>query len=178
MKQNNVNLIARKMGVVLCRAGIKMIESAFHFEVVEHSRDSIRSYLNGQLGNIGCSITLSDKKYYTTNWKTFEDIIEVDWTDKKKYLKERYDCDDFSYSFTTRISEIFELNTAGVAHGTIYKNGKKVGGHFWNAILVNGKNGKELYWYEPMSDKWTKDKKGEAIIMGSWEYRVNSLRFF
>jgi len=169
-----------KAGLQFINFGVALIRSDFHLKPAELFSFQLEEYLRQQLNNIKIDYVFSDGKYYLIDWKSWQKIIEVDWTNRMKYLKEKRDCDNFAYLFSSRMSEIFELNTAGVAHGHVYDRttGLWKGGHFWNVIVSNDKEGRHLYWYEPMKDLWVKDEKGKRIYMGKWEYRPLTLRFF
>ena len=43
-----------------------------------------------------------DSKYWVCSKQEFEDWIEWDWTNKKRYISEEYDCDNFAFSFKAR----------------------------------------------------------------------------
>jgi len=58
-------------------------------------------------------IILNDEKYYLTNINTWRKIIKFDWTAMKKYLVDRYDCDNYSDAFRAHASELYGLNSAG-----------------------------------------------------------------
>jgi len=172
-KQQKVKRIARQFGVALNRAGINIIKDAFHINPVRISYDEMLTFLQDITENKLNYISLADQNYYLIPWEQWKQIIEVDWTDKKKYLKDRFDCDNFAFLFAARMAEIFDINSAGVAHGKVNI------GHFWNAIVVKDNMGNlRLYYYEPMKDLYTEFKKGSQPIMGSWSYTTYSLRFF
>jgi len=166
-----VNKIARKMGTTLTTAGIKMIRSAFDISPIKITNTDLYAFLRDITDNKLNYISLADQNYYLIPWEQWKEIIEVDWTDKKKYLKDRFDCDNFAFLFAARMAEIYDINSAGVVHGKVNV------GHFWNAIIVKDEN-LRLYYYEPMKDLYTEYKKGSPVVMGNWNYTTYSLRFF
>lgn len=172
-KQQKINNLARKMGVALTTAGIKMIKSAFHIDPTMITYEQMKEFLTDITDGKLNYISLADQNYYLIPWEQWKQIIEVDWTDKKKYLKDKFDCDNFAFLFAARMAEIYDINSAGVVHGKVNV------GHFWNAIVAKDSMGNlRLYYYEPMKDLYTEFKKGEKVVMGSWTYKSYSLRFF
>ena len=171
-KQQKVNQLARKIGIALATTGIKMIRSAFHINSVKISYNEMQTFLQDITENKLNYISLADQNYYLIPWEQWKQIIEVDWTDKKKYLKDKFDCDDFAFMFASIISWIFKLNTAGIVHGKVNI------GHFWNAIVAE-KNGRlRLFYYDAKRGTYMEYQKGQPIIMKGWNYTCYSMRFF
>lgn len=170
-KQQKVNRIARHLGSKLCQIGIKILRNAFHIDPKVISGLELSRQVKAKIALN--NLTLADEKYHLESWDIWKQIIETDWTDQKKYLKDYYDCDNFSYSFAARMSEIYGIN-AGIVHGWIYNKdtNKQIGGHLWNVILT--KEG-DLYFYEPMNDNYVEAKTN--VIMGKWRYQCASARF-
>lgn len=167
-----VNRLARQMGQVLAMSGIKMLKSAFHLKPKQHFAHELNVLLKDKVP----SRSFSDSIYYAIDWETWKSIIEVDWTDKKKYLIDKWDCDNFAFAFAARMSEIYDLNTAGVVYGTLFDDvGKKIGGHAFNVIVSHDESGMHVHWYEPMKDLWTNKT---PIVMNKWTYRPNWVIFF
>ena len=92
-----------------------------------------------------------DSKYWACSKREFEDWIEWDWTNKKKYVAEEYDCDNFAFSFKARCDRRIGINV--VALVIDYS-----GGHAYNLVCFTDAPA-ELY--EPQSDRWV--KKGTGI---------------
>ena len=148
-----------------------MLQSAFHIDPKIVTNLELQAQVKAKISLN--SLTLVDGKYYLENWEIWKQIIETDWTDQKKYLTDRYDCDNFAYSFAARMSEIYGLN-AGIIQGWVYDKdtGKQISGHFWNVILT--KEGK-LYFYEPMNDNYIEARTN--VVMGKWRYQCATARF-
>jgi len=91
-----------------------------------------------------------DSKYWACSKKEFEDWIEWDWTNKKKYIAEEYDCDNFAFSFKARCDRKIGINCVGLVID--YS-----GGHAYNVVAFSDAP-TELY--EPQSDRWV--KKGQS----------------
>ena len=174
IEQKKVNQIAKKLGLILVNQGQSFIKNAFHIKPIEILSGKIVEVLKSR--GFNKNITLSDGRFYLIPFSQWKEIIEVDWTDKMKYVKEKRDCDNFAYSFSSRMSELFEINSAGIVWGYIYNKdtGKSIGGHLWNCIITSDF---KMYFYEPMKDTYLEYNSGK-IVMGKWRYEALSFRFF
>ena len=85
-----------------------------------------------------------DSKYWACSKKEFQDWIRWDWTNKKKYISEQYDCDNYAFSFKARCDRKIGVNT--VALVIDYS-----GGHAYNLVIFTDSPA-ELY--EPQSDRF------------------------
>lgn len=61
--------------------------------------------------------------------KVFKDVLK----NPRKYVIDRYDCENYAMSCSTRVSEKYELNTCGVAVGD-----SPIGYHGYNVFLSAG----------------------------------------
>jgi hypothetical protein len=86
-----------------------------------------------------------DKTYYATDLDTFRRIVEWDWTDTRKYLVDRFDCDEFAMYFKARVSIDFGINAIGVV--VDYS-----AGHAYNIVIIKDRQGVRWYLYEPQTD--------------------------
>ena len=93
-----------------------------------------------------------DSKYWVCSKQEFEDWIEWDWTNKKRYIAEEYDCDNFAFSFKARCDRKIGINS--VALVIDYS-----GGHAYNLVVFSDA-APELF--EPQNDSWR--KKGESKL--------------
>ena len=93
-----------------------------------------------------------DTKYWACSKQEFEDWIEWDWTNGKKYIAEQYDCDNFAFSFKARCDRKIGINT--VALVIDYS-----GGHAYNLVCFTDAPA-ELY--EPQSDRWVSKGDGKS----------------
>jgi len=93
-----------------------------------------------------------DSKYWVCSKQEFEDWIEWDWTNKKRYISEEYDCDNFAFSFKARCDRKIGINS--VALVIDYS-----GGHAYNLVVFSDV-APELF--EPQNDSWR--KKGESKL--------------
>tara|TARA_Y100000296_G_C5030416_1_gene184535 strand:- start:14 stop:490 length:477 start_codon:yes stop_codon:yes gene_type:complete len=85
-----------------------------------------------------------DSKYWACSKKEFQNWIRWDWTNRKKYISEQYDCDNFAFSFKARCDRKIGINT--VALVIDYS-----GGHAYNLVCFTDAPA-ELY--EPQSDRF------------------------
>lgn len=103
-----------------------------------------------QIVNAGMSRKMLDSKYWSCSRLDFEAIIRWDWTDKKKYVAEKYDCDNFAFSFKARMDRKFHLNNVGLVID--YS-----GGHAYNCVVFADGTA-ELF--EPQSDRFVTSRLG------------------
>lgn len=67
-------------------------------------------------------ITL-DGRYYTCSKSDFLKIIAWDWVDRRKYIAQKFDCENFAIVFHAHCALMFDLNSVGIvidwssAHG-------------------------------------------------------------
>ena len=111
-------------------------------------------------------VTLNDEKYAITSFASWQKIIALDWTARKKYMADTFDCDNFSDAFRAHVSEIYNLNSAGSFHcivqadnGTVNKTGHR-------AVLIvalDGYNQLALYAYESENEGISKVVLGQGI---------------
>jgi len=105
-----------------------------------------------------------DLKYQTTDIETFRKIIELDWLNRKPYLKDIFDCDDYALAFKVHLSEIYRINAIAVVVGEVRdtKTGQVIGYHGYNRIIDKDK---KVWLFEPQTDKLS-----EGNIIGNWIY--------
>jgi len=99
------------------------------------------------------SVSMSDSTYWVQKWDVWKNIIAYDWIDKKKYVSELFDCDDFAFWFGSRMAGIYHLNTGFVCYGDTYNmDGTKRSGHAFNIIPAYTDGELNWYVYEPIND--------------------------
>jgi len=117
-------------------------------------KDMSLGHVSKAMGGVK-NITWLDRKYITIPEAEFTKIIDWDWTDNKKYVAEKYDCDNFAFSFKARVDRKFHVNTVGLVID--YD-----AGHAYNLIVfANG----TMKLFEPQSDSYPKE--------GSKMYKFN-----
>ena len=167
----------KKLGAVLIENGQKFLKKAFNVKSKMVEGSKIKSFL-GSLGFQPHKIYLADRKYYLSDWQTMREIIIYDFVDRKKYLTDRYDCDNFSDTFASHLAEIYGLNSIAKAKRIQMidaKTGKHKAWHRANVILVL--NGAELkaYLFEPQTDRVIDIKPDRRYILGDTEYLLGDL---
>jgi len=115
---------------------------------------------------------LWDRRYQCTDLEAWKKIIEHWDREKRSYKAEVYDCDNFSSSFSSFCSEIFDLNSAGITLGAVLdKNNNVIGYHAWTTLIVRENNKLVLYTYEPQGGADMLKKASKVVDMGWAKYR-------
>ena len=163
----DVNNLARSLGISVMKWGENLLKKSVRLNP-EIAQDS---QLKGRLNSLP-SLSLSDKRYYVIPWEKWLTLIKVDWTDERKYKTDNFDCDNFAFAFSARMSTVYGINTAGVAYGKmVYKDGKTIG-HAFNLIVATDK----IMVYEPQSDEYT--PFSDSMKIKGREYKINWALYF
>ena len=86
-------------------------------EITGH-KDMSLGHVSKAIG--GAKMTWLDQIYIAVPQKEFQKIIDWDWTDNKKYIAEKYDCDNFAFSFKARVDRRFHVNRVGLVIILLY----------------------------------------------------------
>lgn len=178
-KQIKIRLF-KNLGCRLINQGELFLKKAFSVKPTKISKEILRNFLVG-LGFEKYKIYCADREYYLVDWEVMKDIIFYDWTDRKKYLTDARDCDNMANAFSSHLSEIYGLNSAGLAKNVELldpMSKKHLGWHRCNLLITIHNGILFARVYEPMSDKWELVKKGRDIVIGNWEYKLNLFEFF
>lgn len=84
-----------------------------------------------------------DRVYWTVTRKEFEAILAADWTDRKRYEKERYDCDNFAFAVKSEIAQAHGINSIGIVIDDSAQ-------HAYNIVVFSDG---EVVLFEPQTDK-------------------------
>lgn len=57
---------------------------------------------------------LDKKAYKCITEEGMQKFLDYDWTNKREYIKQTYDCEQFALSFVTHLSEQYNINNVGV----------------------------------------------------------------
>ena len=108
-------------------------------------------YANKKGITYGMDIFALDNKYQVTTQKDMKKIIDWDWTDNKKYVAEKYDCDNFAFSFKAMVDRRFGINNVGLV--VDYS-----GGHAYNIMVFNDGS---VRLFEPQTDRYARVGTGQ-----------------
>ena len=162
------------LGQQLGIKSVYFLERAFNIKPTIRAKNELVQIVWEKTGKPAYS---ADKKHYFTDWETWKQLIEYDWTNKKKYLADRYDCDNFAGSFCARMAEIYGLNTAGRLYCDVYDKdtGVKINPHV--AVLIVDKD-KRMFLMESQTDNWIEiTDPTQRFIIGRWQYVLRYVRF-
>ena len=139
-------------------SNLKHCLNFFELPEVSHTEQNmsfVRSSINAWKKDIDTEgkmeIMSLDSKYFLCDEKDMKSIIKWDWTDKKKYVKEKYDCDNFAFSFKAMVDRRFGVNNVGLFID--YS-----GGHAYNIIVFNDGS---VRLFEPQTDRWARVGTGQ-----------------
>ena len=101
------------------------------------------SKLNSLLQPLGLrELHLWDSRYWYTTHEDWGRVFERVLLDMPKYTAEKFDCENYSMLASARTSELFKLNTLGIAIGQ-----SPLGYHGFNIFVSDA----GLYYLEPQS---------------------------
>ena len=166
------------LGNNLIKNGRIFKKKAFELEDIKLTK-STWFYISSYMRALGFSqLYNADGTYYMTSIGNMRKLIERDWTDRRKYLKERYDCDNFAESFKEHMSSIYGINSVGLAKHirTTLSTGQKIA-HRACVFLATENDVIKLYLLETQNDNMIKIRRNEEIKLGRWKYILNLLEF-
>lgn len=177
-----LNIIAHKFGQQLLDAGIKFIRIAYKLNPKVFTRAEILTFLIDQTSIPASSLSVADEKIYVESWTKWGNIIDFDLINQQIYQPDFFDCDNYSFSYASRASMIYGLNSCGVAFGSIHNPITKqlIGYHAFNLIITHEEGILKLYLYEPMTDSSTLWIKGQdnSLQNPGWIYKPNWIILF
>ena len=89
-----------------------------------------------------------DSTYWGVSLETWHLILAYNGTDKKRYVKDTFDCDNFAILFAGSVADKFSINGAGIVID--YS-----GGHAYSALLVVTEDGSLAFaTIEPQNDEF------------------------
>ena len=95
-----------------------------------------------------------DEKYWAVSIETWHLILAYNGTDKKRYVKDFFDCDNFAILFAGSVADKFAINGAGIVID--YS-----GGHAYSALLVVTEAGTLAFaTIEPQNDEFVIKTEG------------------
>lgn len=168
----NANSIARSLGKTLVESGYKMIKSSFNITPQQVDSNTFIDFLLKKLPK--CTLGLMDSNYFLTDIETWKNIIAEDWLQgTKKWIADKFDCDNFAYCFASHCSELYDISVSTCYGEVFHKDtNASLGFHYWNTITTKEADGKmHLYFYEPENDNYEEIPDGTTtIVMGNMKY--------
>lgn len=161
----------------LIKRGKSILKKAFNIKLKATTSGSILS-LFYQLDYK--NLYFADQTYYYVDLSVMEDIIKYDWTDRRKYIKEINDCDNYSLAFKSHLWEIFGINTVAEARHIEMidpETKKHLAWHRANVFVAKKDGVLKAFLLEPQTDKFTEMKKGGRYIFYKKEYVLKSFDF-
>jgi len=178
-RQKKINMF-KALAVRLHNQSLWFFKHAFGLKLKKTSQSYIKMFLAGR-GMPLSKIWFADHDYYYVTIEEMRDIIKYDWTDKKEYLKEKFDCDDFALVFKAHLAERFNINAVGLARGVkidSISTGEPKGYHRANIFFADDNGVIKLYFFEPQTDKmkgiWGYNK---FIELTGWYNKLNIFDF-
>lgn len=174
---NIINLALAKTGQTLVELGEKFLSQSAQLSPIQVPLAQMASFLGTKLP--GVDQGLFDGFYYVIDIATWKQLIQTDWIHEKQYLTDKYDCDNFAWSFASHIPELYDISGAAVYGQAIDKNTNQlIGYHYWNAIITSEADGsKHLYFYEPQNEGMT-EVLGQPVVINNWIYKPLKIDMF
>jgi hypothetical protein len=159
----------RKFGSFLIDQGRQFLQKATPIQKTRWTDSSIRNAVSEVTGLNLPMIYSADEYHDTTDIDTWRNIIENDWSNKKEYIPEIFDCDNYAGYFTNYASFIYELNSAGRLTVELKdpNTGKHIGYH--RCALIIDRNLK-CWLLETQTDQMVPMEKGNPFVIDNWQY--------
>jgi len=103
-----------------------------------------------------------DGEYFSCSLSDFRRIVDWDWTDTKRYVRDTFDCDKFSMYFKSRLALDFGVNAVAVVLD--YSSG-----HSYNVIFPVDDTPKI---FEPQTDEVIEIKDRDRRLYSMANYTV------
>lgn len=159
----------RKLGSFLIDQGRQFLQKATPMKKTRWTSSSILTAIRGATGLDVIKIYSADEYHDTVSIDVWRMIIENDWSNKKKYISEIYDCDNYAGYFSNYAPFVYELNS--VARLTVELkdpvSGKHIGYHRCGLIVDSSLN---CWLLETQTDKMVLMEKGKPFVIDNWEY--------
>jgi len=110
-----------------------------------------------------------DITYYAISYDKLLELLEKwknDVLANLKYKPEIFDCDDFANYFKVWMTKETGVNCTGEALGLVYKDGRLLGGHAWNIVIVHKHGVIDVLFVEPQLGEIIENQK----TSDGWEY--------
>ena len=93
-----------------------------------------------------------DNKYWVCDKIEFQKVVDANTIDEKKYIVDKFDCDNFAFAFKAQVAMQYNLNNVGLVidHS---------GGHAYNVVVFSNSSAQ---LFEPQNDRWV--RQGESKL--------------
>lgn len=158
----------RKFGAFCLDQGKMFLNRATPVKKTVYTKAQLLSTVKNTTKLEDSKLYSADEKHYTTDIDTWKMIIENDWTSKKQWIEDYFDCDNFAGSFTAHCADIYGLNSAGRATVELRDavTDKHIGYHRC-VIIVDDKL--DCYLLESQDDRMIK-MISDRFVIGNWRY--------
>ena len=168
----------KKLGSQLIEKGQWFLKKAFNVKVEDRSNKIDIINLLVSKGFFLNKMRFADFWYDVISLDVMKEIIKYSWVDKKAYVAETFDCDDFALAFRGHVSETYGINSIALAKHikVVTDTGKEM----WHRAVVflaveNGVT--DAYLLETQSDLLIRLRKNEKIHLGKWTYELSEIEF-
>ena len=162
-------------GNILTKHGFKL--QAEHFENIKRyiiPLEEMTIFIKSKFPKIRTSP--KDFNFKITGIENWEYFIINCWLKEKKWIENYYDCEDFADTFAVFAKLILGVSVYKIYGGIFDRNtGKWIGYHYWNAIISQEKNGKEMHFYEPMTGSLVQYSGQKEIVLDNWRYNPEQI---
>ena len=167
------------------RLGNELIKNGqlFKKKVFDIKKNSIytidKAQIINMLKNLGfSSFAFADRTYHYLDLEVMKGIIANDWTDKREYISEKFDCDDYALAFKSHMAEIYLINGIALAKHikVTLSNGEKIY-HRAVVFLAKDKGLISLFLMESQNDNVIQITHNRELALGCWKYILNTIIF-
>ena len=162
----------RSLGSNLIWEGKKFLNKATLVKKIEYSASQILTTIANYTKLPAGKIYSADTKHNTTDIDTWKLIIDNDWINKKEYISEIFDCDNYAGSFSSHVADIYILNSA--ARVTVELRNPTTDAHIGYhraCLIVDDKL--DCWLLETQTDKMIKIVPGVYPVIDNWKYIFN-----
>jgi hypothetical protein len=158
----------RMLGSNLIWEGKKFLNKATPVKKTIWNASQVTNAVRSATKLEGNKVYSADEKHYTTDIETWKMIIDSDWTSKKEWIEDHFDCDNFAGSFSAHVADIYGLNSAGRVTVELRDavTDKHIGYHRC-VIIVDDKL--DCWLLESQDDRMIK-MTGDRFVIGNWRY--------
>lgn len=170
---NQIEKLQRTIGILSAAVSLKNLS-----KIPVVSTEIKSANISKGCNQLGISKNELDVLYYSTDFDTWQEIIEVVWGILKNFTwtADRADCDNRSNFVTSMVSILFGLNTcAGMYTKVTNINTGATDMHWANCIIDKDGN---MYAFDADNNGLMQKITSNGFIMGVWKYDVVNLRIY